>query len=285
YDRSRIFTEKVKIWAPASIRVVPRVEDLRRANIEPKKVRLASGNVPSRLLGPGADFFGLRQYAEGDEMRRINWKASARGVDLITNEFRTERSGDVVIILDARYNVGGSGSRGMVDLQVDAAASVASHLLRQRNRVGMIYLGDTLQVIPLAYGRRQFYRLLDTLVKVEPGIPKSAEGIKWALDRYFSRGTMVMLVSPLEDRSAVALAEQLSKRGREMLVISPDSLAARSGAIREGPARDMAVMMSRLAREDRLAELRRYCTVVDWDVDGALSKYLTGVKLWQRKAA
>ena len=284
-DRSLLFTQELEVWAPASIRVLPHVEDLKRANIEPTKVRLSSGNVPSRLLGPGSDFFGLRSYAPGDELRRINWKASARGLDLITNEFKTERSGDVVIVIDARYDVGGSQGRRMVDLQVDTAASIASHLLRQRNRVGMVYLGDTLQIVPLAYGRRQFYRLLEVLVRAEPGMPKSAEGIKWALKRHFSRGTMVLLVTPLEDRSAVALAEELSKRGREMLVVSPDGIAARARLLPEGPARDLAVRMSRLSREDRVAELRRYCQVVDWDSDGTLSRHLMGVRASHRRAA
>jgi len=283
-DASMLFSQKLEIWMPASIRVLPRVEILRRASIEPTKVRLSSGNVPSRLLGSGSDFYGLRPYVPGDEIRRINWKASARGFDLITNEFKTERSGDVVIVIDARYDVGGNEGRRMVDLQVDAAASLASHLLRQRNRVGMIYLGDTLQVVPLAYGRRQFYRLLEVLVRAEPGLPKSAEGIRWALNRHFSRGTMVVLVTPLEDRSAVALAEELSKRRREMLVVSPDGTAERARHLQEGKARDMAVRMSRLSREDRVAELRRYCQVVDWDVDGTLSRHLLGVRTSRRRA-
>jgi len=284
-DRSLLFGQAIDIWMPANIRVLPHVEDLKRANIEPTKVRLSSGNVPSRLLGPGSDFFGLRSYMPGDELRRINWKASARGIDLITNEFKTERSGDVVIVIDARYDVGGNDGRRMVDLQVDAAASLASHLLRQRNRVGMVYLGDTLQIVPLAYGRRQFYRLLEVLVRAEPGLPKSAEGIKWALNRHFSRGTMVVLVTPLEDRSAVTLAEELSKRRREMLVVAPDGTAERARLLREGPARDMAVRMSRLSREDRVAELRRYCQVVDWDVDGSLSRHLMGVRASHRRTA
>ncbi len=284
-DRMLIFNQSIQVWTPANIRVIPRVEDLRRASIEPSKVRLSSGNVPSRLLGPGSDFFGLRSYTPGDELRRINWKASARGMDLITNEFKTERSGDIVIVIDARYDVGGGNGRRMVDLQVDAAASIASHLLRQRNRVGMVYLGDTLQIVPLAYGRRQFYRLLEVLVKAEPGLPRSAEGIKWALNRHFSRGTMVLLVSPLEDRSAVTLAEELSKRGREMLVISPDGTAERARRLEEGPARDLAVRLSRLSREDRVAELRRYCQVIDWDADGTLSRHLMGVRTSHRRAA
>ncbi|MGD1061274.1 MAG: DUF58 domain-containing protein, partial [Methanomassiliicoccales archaeon] len=283
-DRSLLFTETLDVWAQTSIRVLPHVENLKRAAIEPMKVRLSSGNVPSRLLGPGSDFFGLRAYVPGDELRRINWKASARGIDLITNEFKTERSGDVVIVIDARYDVGGTGGRRMVDLQVDAAASIASHLLRQRNRVGMVYLGDTLQIVPLAYGRRQFYRLLEVLVKAEPGMPKSTEGIKWALKRHFSRGTMVLLVTPLEDRSAVSLAEELSKRGREMLVVSPDAIAERTRVLKEGAARDLAVRMSRLAREDRVAELRRYCLVVDWNADGTLSRHLVGVRASRQRA-
>src|SRR6058998_1180171 len=80
--------------------VAPTMEDLRRTKLQPRRTRPWFGQVSSRQLGEGTDFWGVREYTAGDEVRRINWKASARLDRLYTNEYEGERSGDVVIVVD-----------------------------------------------------------------------------------------------------------------------------------------------------------------------------------------
>src|SRR5206468_2341164 len=79
--------------------VAPAMEDLRRAALQPRRTRPWFGQVASRRIGPGTEFWGVREYVAGDEVRRINWKASARLERLFTNEYEGERSGDGLIVL------------------------------------------------------------------------------------------------------------------------------------------------------------------------------------------
>lgn len=277
-DPSLLFMHRMDLECGGVVRVLPLVEELRRSRLEPSQVRMDAGNVPSKLLGPGYEFYCLRDYASGDEIRRINWKASARRDRMLTNDMQTERSGDIVIVLDARFDLPGTGQRRMVDLQVDAAASITSHLLKQRNRVGMVLLGDAIDVVPLAYGRRQFYRVVDALLRLNPGGPRSTQGIKRALERYFSKGTMVILVTPLEDRQSVLIVEELSRLGRELLVVSPSGLEAEAKGIEDEGIRELVLAVAQIGRDDTIAELRRYCPVVAWNVDAPLAQYLMGVR-------
>src|SRR5439155_1167202 len=85
------------LFPPAARLVVaPAMEDLRRTKLQPRRTRPWYGQVASRQIGAGTDFWGVREYTAGDEVRRINWKASARLDRLFTNEYEGERSGDVV---------------------------------------------------------------------------------------------------------------------------------------------------------------------------------------------
>src|SRR5438093_401056 len=90
--------EEVVAPIRTQISVAPPLEDVRRAKVQPRRTRRWIGQIPSRTIGPGAEFWGLREYVPGDEIRRINWKATARSGRLVTNEVEGERSGDAVIV-------------------------------------------------------------------------------------------------------------------------------------------------------------------------------------------
>src|SRR5438132_2502234 len=101
-DPLALGAEDAVVRLDARLVVAPAMEDLRRARLGPRRTRPWFGQVPSRQIGAGTDFWGVREYVAGDEVRRINWKASARLDRLFTNEYEGERSGDVVIVVDAR---------------------------------------------------------------------------------------------------------------------------------------------------------------------------------------
>jgi len=101
-DPLALGAEDATLPIEARLVVAPAMEDLRRTKLQPRRTRPWYGQVASRQIGAGTDFWGVREYTAGDEVRRINWKASARLDRLFTNEYEGERSGDVVIVVDAR---------------------------------------------------------------------------------------------------------------------------------------------------------------------------------------
>ena len=81
----------------------------------------------SRRLGPG-DFHGLREYAAGDELRSIHWRASARTDDLMVKEFTVEGLHRCTVVFDA--SPGAHGSSANFEQGVTAAASLVSGAMR-----------------------------------------------------------------------------------------------------------------------------------------------------------
>jgi len=81
----------------------------------------------SRRLGPG-DFHGLREYAAGDELRSIHWRASARSDDLMVKEFTVEGLHRCTVVFDP--SPGAHGSSANFEHGVTAAASLVSSAMR-----------------------------------------------------------------------------------------------------------------------------------------------------------
>jgi len=81
----------------------------------------------SRRLGPG-DFHGLREYAVGDELRSIHWRASARTNDLMVKEFSVEGLHRCTVVFDP--SPGAHGSTSNFEHGVTAAVSLVSSAMR-----------------------------------------------------------------------------------------------------------------------------------------------------------
>jgi uncharacterized protein (DUF58 family) len=274
-DPTQMTVREQRLFAEGRIVVLPRIQDLRRCDLEPSTLKIQSGNISSASIGPGTEFFSLREYVPGDELRKVNWKATGKRDRMIVNDYESERSGDVVIVVDARTSISNQEVRQrMVDLEVDAAASLATYFLKQRNRVGMLVLGDTMEIVPLGYGRRHFYRAMDRLLVTRPGNLRQANFLGTVLERYFPTSSMIIAITPMEDRRLTSSLVGMGGRGHDVFVLSLDTFPLERAQAQDKTVQEVAELMHRLRRQDLLAELGRYCRAVDWDPRVPLFKYL-----------
>lgn len=82
----------------------------------------------SDLSPSGDEFFALRPYADGDDLRRVHWRASAKRDDLVVRQDERPGQGGVVIVLDTRP---GPYTHDTFERAVSAAASIAVAAARQ----------------------------------------------------------------------------------------------------------------------------------------------------------
>ena len=246
--------------------VAPAMEDLRRARLQPRRTRPWFGQVPSRRIGVGTDFWGIREYVPGDDVRRLNWKASARFDRLFSNEYEGERSGDVVIVVDARReSFIGTEEDNPIEHGVRAALAIAEHVLASKNRVGLIVQREVLDWVPPAFGRKQLYRILDHLTHVRPGGEWPFAHVAWVLSRFFPRDCLVVLISPLQDRAALSAIIALAARGTDVAIVSPSPLAIEWRLGKQGSEHGTAHRILTMERSNLIAQLQRVAQVVDWD--------------------
>jgi uncharacterized protein (DUF58 family) len=259
--------------------VIPKMEDIRRIKINPRRTREWLGSIQSRRLGIGTEFFSLRDYHPGDDIKKINWKASARSKEFITNEYEGERSGDAIIILDSRKDCEvGALQRTTIDHGVRAAMSLTSEILKNRDRVGLIVQRDVLDWVYPGFGRRQLYRIIDRLVKVKAGGIWSFEHITWVVSRFFPPESQIIIISPLIDFKGINTIVDLCAHGFDIIIVSPSPIAVEAEICPQNKIYDMASRVLLMERQNIISRLRRHARIVDWNPNDPLAVALKGVK-------
>lgn len=258
---------------PGELSFVPRFEELKEITIAPRRTRVYSGMVKARLGGVGVEFFGTREYHQGDELRRIDWNATARLGRLITAEFEQERVADVSLILDARARADVlAGGESLFEYAVEATASLARYFIKAGNRVGLLSYGRYLDWTFPGYGRWQLVKLLEALTRVEKGDSVAFEGLENIPRRLFPPGSQLVLISRLLEGDIEVLRQLRAIYA--VIVLSPDPLAfelARLPRQRRDRAIELAWRIERLRRELMLTRLREAgVRVIDWRVDQPL---------------
>jgi uncharacterized protein (DUF58 family) len=237
------------------------------------------GRHRSRQLGGGTEFEGIRPFATGDRLKRINWRVSLRTGDLHVITTRAEQDAGVWLVVDGLRDIGVSGgidgTPSTLDLTVRAAAALAEHHVRAGDRVGLLVVAADGARVPLGSGPRHLQRLQGTLARVRTEARSVAPE---RLDLGAGTGSVVHVLSPMLFTPLVTATASLQRRGASVVVIDTlgDNLGHRSG---EGGGRlalpVLAARMQKIERDDRLRRLAALGTpVVPWRGPGTLDTVL-----------
>ena len=125
-----------------------------------------AGRIPALRRGAGHDLFSMRDYQPQDNLRHIDWKATARSRRLTVREFTSEDERRITIVLDTRLRGEPSEElRQRFERGVVQTASLLKHFIDERAEVRLV-LGD--EVGPFGSGIEQLYRCLRRLALVTP---------------------------------------------------------------------------------------------------------------------
>jgi len=274
-------TWRDELPCPAPLAVLPRFERLSGIAISPRRTLPQAGTARSRRGGSGIEFFGAREYRPGDEIRRINWKASARVGELVVTEFEEERAADVAVVLDVRDRAyRGQGAADLLDHAARGAAGLCQTFLSQGHRVGLLMYGAYLDWVYPGYGRRHGERLLRELARAKPGSSEVFAELRHLPIELLRPGAQVALVSPLlpgdeEDLGALAA------RGYRVMALVPDPTTMERESLGAGPEVELAARILGLERWAMLQRLRAAkVSPLLWDVRYPLAPQATAA--WRR---
>lgn len=222
------------------------------------------GRVLSDQVGQGLEFDRTREYKHGDAKNRVDWKRYARTNELATIEFRTERSVNVVLLVDARSSAYHATDDDIhaVGLCVSAAEQLLVQLLGDRNQVGLAALGREFCWVGTGNGREHLVRTQQALAthKAFHPVPPSNDDEQ---DRQFQTlrerlpdAAQVILLSPLCDDWIVTGARRLDAYGYPVSVVSPDVVQPDT----------LGRRLAAIERSNRVTMLRAGdIPVVEWD--------------------
>jgi uncharacterized protein (DUF58 family) len=239
------------------------------------------GRHRSRRLGSGTEFEGIRPFATGDRLKRINWPVSLRTRELHVITTRAEQDAGVWLVVDGLRDIGVSGgidgAASSMDLTVRAAAALAEHHVRTGDRVGLLVVASEGARVRLGSGPRHLHRLHGTLSRVRTearSVPPER------LDLGAGAGSVVYVLSPMLFTPLVTATASLQRSGASVIVI--DTLGERDRGDDPLSLPNLAARMQKIERDDRLQHLAALgCPVVPWRGPGTVD---TVLRLLARRA-
>lgn len=166
---------------------------------------VVGGARVSHVLGTGAQVEQLRDYRPGDPLRVIDWRATARRLQLVSRDFVEEQHLDVMVALDVgRASRIRCGALDRLGHYVNAAARLAQYVVAQEDRIGLVLFGDQpLAVLPPARGHAGVMRVRDLLsgVRTQSTDSNVLHAASQVLRRVHQR-SLVVLMTDIEDATS-----------------------------------------------------------------------------------
>ena len=212
-----LFSERTPLSGIPVLKVFPDDETVRRL-LEPIETQLAYGDLVARQRGQGIEYADLRQMQAGDDLRHVNWRASARSPVLWVNDRHPERNSDVVLFVDT-FPGARRGVEPTLDLAIRAVAGLARMHLRRHDRVGLITFGEPVRWLQPGMGGRQRYRILDTLMAARRVRHLYWRGVAAIPRQALPSKALIVTVTPLLDDRMIGAVADLHGRGLDVAVI------------------------------------------------------------------
>ncbi len=174
-----------------------------------------TGQYKSRFRGSGMQFSEHRVYQHGDDVRHIDWKASARTREPLIKQYEEERELTVLLLIDVSGSqTFGSRTRSKGDLAAEVAAFLSFAAAYSGDRVGMILFSDQIEkMIRPAKGRQHVLRMIGEVLAYKPVGKKTqlASALDAATRLMKHSGVVFVLSDFLDDHFDQAL-KRLSRK-------------------------------------------------------------------------
>ena len=234
----------VSLQSTAEILVLPRVVPLGGAAIGAQGVG-TEGTIPHMVALHGEDDVSVRDYRDGDDLRRVHWPATARTGKLMVRQEDRPSMRRAIVVLDSRESVHGPTVSPSLEWAVTMAASALTHCARQGFAVHLVTASPTPGI-----GRES--SLLDTsmeaLALLTPGPDADLAGVVHTAGSVASGGGLVIaLLGGCTDDDARAVAALRAPGGSGVALLVDRSTMSRP--TRPGPQGSTAAATAEILRQ------------------------------------
>ena len=204
--------------------VVPSLSGVRRFRMLAMQHRLETAGVRSlRRRGEGLSFANLREYAIGDDPRRIDWKATARRARLITREYTVERSQTVITLVDAGRSMTQLASdRSRFEHALSSALILTDIAANAGDRVGALVFDDEIRAwVAPRPGRAALQSIRDAFVPLMPTTrePDYAAAFRFLAAHQRKRALIVFITDVIDPRASHALIAHVTRSAARHLAV------------------------------------------------------------------
>jgi uncharacterized protein (DUF58 family) len=146
------------IEATSIVAVYPSFMQLRKYELLSNTAMLEHGNKRMRKIGHSMEFEQIKEYVSGDDVRTINWKATARKSSFMVNNYTDARSQQVYCIIDkGRLMKMPFAGLSLLDYAINSTLVLSNICLQKQDKVGVITFSNKIGSV-LAADRRPVQR-------------------------------------------------------------------------------------------------------------------------------
>ncbi|CPR11010.1 membrane protein [Mycobacterium bohemicum DSM 44277] len=254
---------------PGQVRVLPPFLSRKHLPSRLAKLREIDGLLPTLIRGQGTEFDSLREYVVGDDVRSIDWRATARRADVVVRTWRPERDRRVVIVLDTgRTAAGRVGVDPMatdpagwprLDWAMDAALLLAALATRAGDHVDFLAHDRVTRAAVFGASRTELLaQLVDAMAPLQPALLESNWRTTVAtILRRTRRRSLVVLLTDLNatalDEGLLPVLPQLAARHHLLVAAVGDPRVDQMAAGRSDAAAVYDAAAAEKSRNDRRA--------------------------------
>jgi uncharacterized protein (DUF58 family) len=263
----RVAGRQASLPVPGTVRVLPPFTSRKHLPSKLSRLRELDGRTSLQVRGQGTEFDSLRDYVAGDDVRSIDWRATARRRQVVVRTWRPERDRRVLLVLDTgRTAAGRVGPGPRLDAAMDAALLLAALASRAGDRVDLLAVDRRVRARVEGASRSD---LLPALVEVMAPLEADLVEADWttivaAVRQRLTQRALVVLLTPLEaaavEEGLLPVVHQLTDR-HQVIVASVADPALEDMARQRGDAYAVytaaAAERGLLDRAAVTAELRR----------------------------
>jgi uncharacterized protein (DUF58 family) len=248
---------------PWRVRVQPPFASRRFLPERLARLRELDGAVATRGRGQGTEFDTLREWVQGDDVRSIDWRATARRQDVVVRTWRPERDRSLLLVLDtSRTSAGRVGDAPRLDAALDAALLLCALASRAGDRVDLLAFDRELRASVEGASRVDLLpRVVDATARLEPALVEvDSRRLVGEVLRRTRRRSLVVLFTSLDTALEQGLLPQLSSlttRHTVLVAAVADPRVEEMAAQRGVAAGSVEAVYDAAAAERARAERRR----------------------------
>jgi uncharacterized protein (DUF58 family) len=254
---------------PGQVRVLPPFLSRKHLSSRLAKLREIDGLLPTLIRGQGTEYDSLREYVVGDDVRSIDWRATARRADVVVRTWRPERDRRVVIVLDTGRTAAGRvgvdptaadpAGWPRLDWSMDAALLLAALASRAGDHVDFLAHDRVSRAAVFGASRTELLaQLVEAMAPLQPALIESDwRAMVAAILGRTRRRSLVVLLTDLNatalDEGLLPVLPQLSAKHHVMIAAVGDPRVDQMAAGRSDAAAVYDAAAAERSRNDRRA--------------------------------
>jgi uncharacterized protein (DUF58 family) len=155
-----------------------------------------SPNRTMRSYGPGCEFYQMREYKRGDDIRAVHWKRSARCGAMIVREFEPEKGQNIMLMVDGgRLMLAEYLDMTKVDWALSACVSLADEALHRHDAVGLVCFSNAVErYVAPSNKENQLSALIETASRFQPQFlePDYGSVFRWTFSALKNRSIVLL---------------------------------------------------------------------------------------------